>query len=102
MRSLFRTKTTKESGFAALAFVTIVMLALVTGVALLNWINVRRKGDLGMRLAIKEAALGSSAIDETRYQMLTNPAFSSCTPGAPQTFSYTVGSATVTITIDCL
>lgn len=69
-------------------------------VAVSNWISVQRRGDLQMRVAIKEMALAQSAIQETQLRLLDGAIPLTLTSGVPKTYRYYIDSSTVTFRIE--
>ncbi len=85
---------------ASLVLVSLLMISIVMGVALANWIGVQRRGDLQMRVAINDALLAQSAIQETRFRMISTPGLRNCSSG--NSFLYFIDRSTVTVSIDCV
>jgi hypothetical protein len=88
-----------QRGAATLLLVSLLMMSILMAVSLANWIGVQRRGDLQMRVAIKEATLAQSALFEARLRMLDDPALQNC--GGERTFRYFIDRSTITVTIDC-
>lgn len=95
-----RTLRHREGGLATLLLVSFILGAFLIGLSLSNWISIQRRGDMRMRLAIKERALSQSAIQETMRRFIETPALANCA-NAPQSFTYVIDRTTVTVTIDC-
>lgn len=100
---IFRQKirTPPQRGVASVVLVSLIMMSILMGVALSNWIGVQRRGDLQMRVAIKETMLAQSAVQETRLRLIDGTIPSGCTRGVPNTFRYYIGTSTVTVTVSC-
>jgi type II secretory pathway pseudopilin PulG len=90
----------KEQGFASLLLVSIIMMSLLMAVAISNWVTVQRRGDMQMRVAIKEMTLAQSAIQETRFRLLDGEIPLTLSSGSPTLFKYYIDSSTVTVQIE--
>lgn len=94
-------KERSPRGVASLLLVSLVMLSILVGLALSNWIGIQRRGDMQMRVAMKEIMLAQSAVQETRLRLIDGTIGTGCVRGVPSTFTYYVARSTVTVTIDC-
>lgn len=90
-----------QRGVASLLLVSLIMMSILMGVALSNWIGLQRRGDVQMRVALKETMLAQSAIQETRLRMIDGLTPTACVGGTPTTFTYYLDRSTITVTIDC-
>ena len=99
IRSVKRNKG--ERGVASLILVCMLLMAILMALAISNWISIQRRGDLQMRVSMKEAMLAQSAIGETRFRLLKGLIPNTCVPGVPQEFTYFIEGSTVTVRIDC-
>jgi hypothetical protein len=86
---------------AALLLVTALMMSMIMAVTISNWVTVQRRGDLQMRVTMKETMLAQSAIQETRFRLSSGALSTACDPVNPQEFTYYVDRSTISIRIDC-
>jgi hypothetical protein len=101
LQSPMKIRRREQKGAAALVLVTLLMISMVMGISISNWVNIQRRGDLQMRVATKEHLLAQNAIQEARLRMFLPPGPDPCVTNVPQIFTYFVGTSTITVRTDC-
>jgi type II secretory pathway pseudopilin PulG len=91
----------RERGVGSLILVSLLMLSILMAMAISNWVSVQRRGDVQMRVAMKETMLAQSAIQETRLRLFMGTISSNCN-GVPQLSQYYVNGSTVSVRVDCV
>lgn len=93
----------RHGGFVVIALVTVIMVSLLIGVAISQWVSINRRGGMQMRLGNKQNALAMSALQETRLAILDGRVNRNFTAAHPDyNFSIESSSSTMTVSIRCV
>lgn len=70
MKSRNNHRFKNQGGYIALVLVSLIMISLMIGISISEWVSIRRRGDMQMRLENKQTTLAMSALQETRLAIL--------------------------------
>jgi hypothetical protein len=95
-------RTKNQSGYIALVLVTLIMVSLLIGVSISEWVSIQRQGSMRMRLANKQNAMARTAVQETILAILDGRIPNSFTATQPPlNFSHHTSSSTMHVAVQC-
>lgn len=91
-----------QKGFIAIALVTLIMVSLLIGISISEWVSIQRRGGMQMRLGNKQHTLAMLAVQETLLAILDGRVDRNFTAPHPDyNFSIEGSSSTMTVSISC-
>lgn len=91
-----------QPGYIAIVLVSLIMVSMLIGISISEWVSIRRRGDMQMRLGNKQTTLARSALNETLLAIIDGRVDRNFAAAHPDyNFSIQSTSSTLTVSIQC-
>ncbi len=91
-----------QPGYIAIVLVSLIMVSMLIGISISEWVSIRRRGDMQMRLGNKQSTLAMLAVQDTLLAILDGRVDRNFTAPHPDyNFSIEGSSSTMTVSITC-